>query len=82
MYTLAGYEVKVTDGDARLASNNVRAGSTLDAYTGLANAVTFTGLPLAQAIKMWTVNPAKLLKMESRIGTIEIGKDADFIIFG
>lgn len=82
VYTLAGYEVKVTDGDARLASNNVRAGSTLDAYTGLANAVTFIGLPLAQAIKMWTINPAKLLKMESRIGTIEIGKDADFIIFG
>ncbi len=81
-YSLAGYEVKVINGDARLASNNVRAGSTLNAYTGLANVVTFTGLHISQAIKMWTINPAKLIRMESRIGTIEIGKDADFIIFG
>ncbi len=82
IYTLAGYEVKVQNGDARLVSNNVRAGSTLDAYTGLANAVTFSGLPLHQAIKMWTVNPAKLVGLSHRIGTIAVGMDADFILFG
>ncbi len=80
-YTLAGQTVHVAGGDARL-TNGVRAGSTLDAYTGLANLVTFTGLPLSEAIKAWTVNPAKLVGLESRIGTIEVGKDADFIIFG
>lgn len=80
-YTLAGQTVQVAGGDARL-NNGVRAGSTLDAYTGLANLVTFTGLPLSEAIKAWTVNPAKLVGLESRIGTIEVGKDADFIIFG
>lgn len=82
IYSLAGYEVRVVDGDARLTSDNTRAGSTLDAYTGLANLISFTGLPLAEAIKMWTINPAKLLRMEGRIGTIEVGKDADFILFG
>lgn len=82
IYSLAGYEVKVTDGDARLTSDNTRAGSTLDAYTGLANCVTFAGLPLHDAIKMWTINPARLIRMEGRIGTIEVGKDADFILFG
>ena len=81
-YTLAGYAVEVVDGDARLKGSGVRAGSTLDAYTGLANAVTFSGLPLAEAIKIWTVNPAKLLGISNRVGTIEIGKDADFILFG
>lgn len=81
-YTLAGAKVVVEKGDARLASSGVRAGSTLDAYTGLANAVTFTGLPLHEVIKMWTTNPAKLVGLGNRIGTIEIGKDADFIIFG
>ncbi len=80
-YSLAGQTVQVASGDARLPSG-VRAGSTLDAYTGLANLVTFTGLPLSEAIKAWTVNPAKLVGLESRIGTIEVGKDADFIIFG
>ena len=81
-YTLAGYTVEVVDGDARLQGTGVRAGSTLDAYTGLANAVTFSGLPLHEAIKMWTINPAKLVGLQDRIGTIEIGKDADFILFG
>lgn len=80
-YSLAGQTVYVKGGDARLP-NGVRAGSTLDGYTGLANTVTFTGLPLSEAIKMWTVNPAKLVGLEGRIGTLEVGKDADFIIFG
>ena len=81
-YTLGTQSVTVTKGDAMLAGTTTRAGSTLDAYTGLANMVEFCGLPLSKAIKMWTTNPAKLIGMEKRIGTIEIGKDADFIIFG
>lgn len=81
-YTLAGQKVTVKNGDARLTDSDVRAGSTLDAYQGLANVVTFTGLPLTEAIKLWTVNPAKLIGLSNRIGTIEVGKDADFILFG
>ena len=82
VFTLAGQSVTVNGGDAFLSGTNTRAGSTLDAYQGLANAVTFTGLPLHEAIKLWTVNPARLVGLSDRIGTIEIGKDADFIIFG
>ena len=82
LYTLAGQKVTVKDGDAHLTGTDIRAGSTLDAYQGLANAVTFTGLPLHEAIKLWTVNPAKLVGLSDRIGTIEVGKDADFILFG
>lgn len=80
-YSSEEHTLRVEKGDAIL-ENGVRAGSTLDAYTGLANAVTFTGLPLLQAIKLWTVNPAKLVGLSGRIGTIEVGKDADFILFG
>ena len=81
-HTLAGRKVTVNNGDAYLTGTDIRAGSTLDAYQGLANVVTYTGLPLHEAIKLWTVNPAKLMKLSDRIGTIEIGKDADFILFG
>ena len=81
-YTLGAQSVTVKDGEARLTGTDTRAGSTLDAYQGLANVVTFTGLPLHEAIKLWTVNPAKLVGLSDRIGTIEVGKDADFIIFG
>ena len=81
-YTLARQKVTVKNGDAHLTGTDIRAGSTLDAYQGLANVVTFTGLPLHEAIKLWTVNPAKLIGLSDRIGTIEVGKDADFILFG
>ncbi len=81
-YKLGVNDVTVKDGDAKITGTDIRAGSTLDAYQGLANAVTFTGLPLAEAIKIWTVNPAKRIGMLDRLGTIELGKDADFIIFG
>ena len=82
IYKLGVQNVTVQNGDARLTDTDVRAGSTLDAYLGLANIVSFTGLPLTEAIKLWTVNPAKLVGLSDRIGTIEVGKDADFIIFG
>ncbi|MCH5152425.1 MAG: N-acetylglucosamine-6-phosphate deacetylase [Clostridiales bacterium] len=82
IYKLGEQNVTVTNGEAKLKGTDVRAGSTLDAYQGLANVVSFTGLPLPEAIKLWTVNPSKLVGLSDRIGTIEVGKDADFIIFG
>ena len=63
-------------------TNSKATEPTFDAYQGLANVVTFTGLPLPEAIKLWTVNPARLVGLSDRIGTIEVGKDADFILFG
>ena len=38
------------------------------------------GLPEYEAIKAITINPAKILHLENRIGSIKVGKDADFII--
>lgn len=81
-YKLGVNDVTVINGDAKITGSDVRAGSTLDAYTGLTNIIKFCNIPIAEAIKMWTVNPAQLVNMSDRIGTIEIGKDADFIIFG
>lgn len=81
-YKLGVADVTLKDGDVFLTGTEKRAGSILDAYAGLANVVSFTGLPLAEAIKLWTVNPAKYLGLDGRIGTIEVGKDADFILFG
>ncbi len=80
-YTLGVQKVQVVNGDAWIAGTQTRAGSVLDAYSGLANVVQFCGLRLAEAIKIWTINPAKLIGMDKDIGTIELGKHADFIIF-
>ncbi len=39
------------------------------------------GLDPAEALKAITINPAKLIGLERRIGSIEIGKDADLVVF-
>ncbi len=39
------------------------------------------GLPQEVALKTVTLNPAKILGVEHRIGSLEPGKDADFVIF-
>ena len=38
------------------------------------------GMDEYEAIKAITINPAKILKLDNRVGSIKAGKDADFII--
>lgn len=44
-----------------------------------AKAVAF-GLPYEEAIKALTINPAKIFGADSRLGSLEVGKDADLFI--
>ncbi|HXV61368.1 MAG TPA: amidohydrolase family protein [Vicinamibacteria bacterium] len=38
------------------------------------------GMPEEEALAALTLNPAKLFHLEDRIGSLEVGKDADFVI--
>ncbi len=49
--------------------------------TEAAKAVKYGGVPPEEAIKFVTLNPAKSLQIESRVGSLEAGKDADFAIW-
>jgi N-acetylglucosamine-6-phosphate deacetylase len=49
--------------------------------TEAAKAVKYGGVPEEEAIKFVTINPARSLKIESRVGSLEVGKDADFAIW-
>lgn len=57
------------------------AGSSLNMIEALKNAVTKCGLSLPEALRMITMNPAKLLGVQGKKGSIEKGKDADIVIF-
>ena len=46
-----------------------------------AKAVRWGGLDEAEALKFVTLNPAKQLGIQDRVGSIEIGKDADFVLW-
>lgn len=39
------------------------------------------GLPHSEAIKAITSNPAKICGIYDRVGSVEVGKDADFVLF-
>jgi len=49
--------------------------------TEAAKAVKYGGVPPAEALKFVTLNPAKQLKIDDRVGSLEVGKDADFAIW-
>ncbi|HIA83263.1 MAG TPA: amidohydrolase [Candidatus Marinimicrobia bacterium] len=46
-----------------------------------AKAVKYGGLDEAEALKFVTINPAKQLKIDKHVGSLELGKDADFVVW-
>jgi len=50
-------------------------------YQEAAMGMKYGGMEENEALKMITLNPAKQLGVESRVGSIEVGKDADLAIF-
>lgn len=79
-YHLGVNSVVVENGDARLAATGVRAGSTLTQGAALKNLLAFTGLPLTDILPMLTENPARLIGVYDRKGSIADGKDADLVL--
>lgn len=79
-YKLGVNDVVVVDGDAKLASNGVRAGSTLTTGQALKNLVQFTGESVEKVLPLLTSNPARLIGMDYRKGSIAPGKDADLAV--
>lgn len=79
-YDLGGQKVFVKDKLPRLESGSI-AGSTLDLQRAVYNMVTYLQVPLNQAVKMASLNPAKAINMDKDLGSIEIGKDANLILF-
>jgi len=78
-YTLSGQKVEVKNGRATL-SDGTLAGSTLTLNKAIYNMVYTVGVALKDAVRMATLNPAKMLGLSHK-GSIEIGKDAELIIF-
>ncbi len=79
-YSLGGLPVFVHDGAARLADGTL-AGSTLTMDRAVRNFMEFTGCSLPQAVRTASLTPARLLGIADRKGSLEVGKDADLVIF-
>jgi N-acetylglucosamine-6-phosphate deacetylase len=77
-YTLGSFEVTVSGGVCRNSEGKL-AGSTLTLDRALRNIVGL-GASLGDALRMLTLNPATLLGIEYKKGSLREGADADMIL--
>ncbi|MFE9093114.1 N-acetylglucosamine-6-phosphate deacetylase [Streptomyces sp. NPDC007264] len=79
-YVLGPLEVEVSEGVARLVEGGSIAGSTLTLDRAFQRAVTVDGLPVEDVVAAISANPARLLGVYDRVGSLEPGKDADLVL--
>lgn len=77
-YTLCGEDVEMHNGIVRTASGSL-AGSTLALDTAVRNMVESTGISPDTAIHMASLHPARLLGLDSQLGSLKPGKRANII---
>lgn len=46
-----------------------------------AKAVKYGGVPEEEAFKFVTLNPAKMMHVDNRVGSVKVGKDADVVVW-
>ena len=69
------------NGKISLAGTPYLAGAGLFLDSGIPNMVTYTDTTLEDAIDVATLNPARLLGQEDRVGRVELGMEATFSLF-
>lgn len=78
-YHLGVNDVVVIDGDAKLASDGTRAGSTLTLDVALKNMLKWLPYSLEQILPTLSENPAREMGLWETKGSIDNGKDADLV---
>lgn len=76
-----GQPVIIEDGVAKLPDRSAFAGSVATADRLVRTMVQVAGVPLPDAVKMMTATPAQIIGVNDRKGRIEIGLDADLVLF-
>lgn len=79
-YELGGQKVFVKNKRAKLEDNTL-AGSVLNLNNAVYNVYKHTDYSIPQLIQLVTLNPAKVLGLDSIKGSLDIGKDADITVF-
>ena len=77
-FVLGGQQVFVRNGQARLADGTIAA-STTNLMEEFRNLLAW-GIPLADALRACTINPARVAGKSDCIGSIAVGKAADLLV--
>jgi len=79
IYIYNGKEYESKNGTARY-SDGTLIGTALGLIQMVLRLMEFSDCSLETAIKTVTENPARLLGIEDKKGSIAVGKDADFVV--
>ena len=77
---LGGQKVIVKNGAARLEDGTL-AGSVLTLNKAVLNMLRNSNLEIYDVVAMATINPAKVINMDDKIGSLRPGYDANIAIF-
>ncbi|MBR0464633.1 MAG: N-acetylglucosamine-6-phosphate deacetylase [Clostridia bacterium] len=80
-YTLGGQPIFVNGIECRLKDGTI-AGSVLKLNNAVKNVLEHTDLTVPQAVRLASLNPARVIGAAERKGSIEEGKDADLFLAG
>ena len=78
-YKMGGADVVVRDGAVFLTDGTLTGGS-ISLFEAMKNLTRFAGIALEESIPTATEHPAKLLGVYGDVGSLEVGKRADFIV--
>ena len=76
-----GQKVIIEDGVAKMPDRKAFAGSVATTDRLVRTMIYLAGVPLIDAVHMMTLTPARILHIDKEKGSLEIGKDADIVIF-
>ncbi len=80
-FRMGQMEYEVADGVGMMFDRTSFAGSTTLLNQMIPVLTDVVGIPLHEAIRMVSLNPARVLNLDGRKGSLEVGKDADLAIF-
>ncbi|MCG2768417.1 MAG: N-acetylglucosamine-6-phosphate deacetylase [Anaerolineae bacterium] len=78
-YDLVGHTVTVKDGRATLPDGTI-AGSTATLDDCVRNMHQKVGVPLVEAVKMASLNPARAMGLTASVGSIAVGREANLVV--
>ncbi len=80
-FCMGQMEYEVADGVGMMFDRTAFAGSTTLLNQMIPVLTDVVGIPLPEAVRMMSLNPARVLNLEKRKGSLEVGKDADLAVF-
>lgn len=76
-----GVPAIIEDGVAKVMDRSSFAGSVCTADRVVRSYMTLAGLELPEAVRVMTLTPARMMKIDDRKGSLAVGKDADVVLF-